>query len=93
MVIFLWLVGYSVAVETAEVVEGANLWAVVFRPRVAESDEGAMVTLREEEERREDAVVIDRTERAALAVTVGVRGSARRAGRERATDRQAAMVN
>jgi hypothetical protein len=51
-----------------------------------------MVILREEMERGE-AEVIDRAEDAALAVTVGVRGTARRAGIERAIDRQAAMMN
>jgi len=91
LAIFWWLVGYSVGVETADVVAGTSRWAVACKPRVAESDEKGTAVLRETRLARE--VVVRDLEEAALAVTDTVRGTARRAGMERAIDRQAAMMN
>lgn len=59
---------------------------------MADSDEEGRIALREAKLPRE-VVARDRVEEAALAVTDTVRGTARREGMERATDRQAAMMN
>ena len=91
LAIFWWLVGYSVGVEMADVVAGTSRWAVACKQRVAESDEYGTAALRETRLERE--VVVRDLEEAALAVTDTVRGTARRAGMERAIDRQAAMMN